>query len=285
MSSDDAPKAKQFKGDKRNGTVWIFDHTLRELPAMNEYSAPLKTAIGGYAFYVLVWLLTFLFINASTCESTYGCWIEPLIGFTVGSILIYLEYFLDTAQTFYFLFPDRSMYSTLSPDQVGQHYTYDYAVVTESKKLKFDDPHVNGYIMSDRAYEKALDSGEMKATMLDQYLKGRQRAETGEEFRKQNTHQVVNSFGLEMEGLSASAYFISMTMITWGSYVIMTKWGGMRTLLFTVLAVLVAVISTAILLVPTNMVEASKLVFARQTGVHMATSFAVAALAAGFIES
>ena len=87
---------------------------------------------------------------------------------------------------------------------------------------------------------------------------------------------------MEMSGLSRTAYYVCMIMVTWGSYVIKTKWGGPRTLIFTVLAVLVAIGSTASVLQPTNIEEASRVVFSRRLGVHMATGFAASALASGF---
>lgn len=263
-------------------TVWVLSDQVSVLPAMNEYAASDRVTIAGWIFYVLIWVIVVLLINYTMCQTGERCWVEPLIGFLSGALLLYLEHNIDSRNVFYFLFPDRSVYSTTSPDEVSGYQTYDYAVVTKSKDLKFTQPERMGYVMSDRAYAEGLQKHDMKAEMLDQYLDRVTDPMSGKEARLSHVQETGGSYGLEMSGLSRTAYYVCMIMVTWGSYVIKTKWGGPRTLIFTVLAVLIAIGSTASVLQPTNIEEASRVVFSRRLGVHMATGFAASALASGF---
>ena len=57
-----------------------------------------------------------------------------------------------------------------------------------------------------------------------------------------------------------------------------------ETNLFSLLAVLTAIISTIPILVPSDVVSMSKHIFIRQTAVHLATAFAIAALTERLIQ-
>ncbi len=255
---------------------WVFSDKLETYPAMNEYSPSYKTVRFGITIYILVWLLV---IGVIFKVLGYKLRKIPIItGFISGALFIYLEYIMKYTETTYLILPDKKMYSTMNSKNS------DYKVITNKNPYGDINERTHGYIVSNNSYEKYNQENSTNFTSLTDYLVTLSKPISGQKLRDNEIPEIEDGYNNEMKGLSMTAYYISIVMITWVGYVYLTGNIDAETNIFSLLSVLVCIISTIPVLVPTNVITMTKHIFIRQTALHLATAFALAALTEELIQ-
>jgi len=262
--------------------VWTINSNINVMPAMNLYTPGKPLLQGGALLYAAMWLVIGVWF-ARKRRILVNAWIAPVFGFCVGALLLYAEYALVFSEYAYVILPDKHMYELKTPLTINGRDVSNYQVITSGDVMSKNKD--GGYIMSLREYEEANASGEISSSPMPEFLESLARPMSGEEARSVNFPQINDSFDLEMSGLSMSAYYLCITMITWVSYA-MYATGSVppETLALTILSIVSAVISSIPFPNPRSVVSLSKNVFLRRLGVHVATAFAAGALATGFLD-
>jgi len=261
--------------------VWTINSNITVMPAMNLYTPQKRFLYSGAALYVLMWLVIGVWFALKKSALTNG-WIAPLIGFITGAYLLYTEYALVFSEYDYVILPDKHMYKLKTPITINGKDVSNYQVVTSGEIMSKNKD--GGYIMSLKEYEEGIASGKITSSPMPEYLESLARPMSSEEARSVNFPQVNDAFDTEMSGLSMSAYYLCITMITWVSYA-MYATGSVppETLALTILSIVSAVISSIPFPNPRSVLSLSKNVFMRRLGVHVATAFAAGALVTGFL--
>lgn len=260
-----------------NQVEWTFNETLNVYPAMNEYAPGKKEIIIGIICYIIIWVIV-LFTMTNIVGEKLSKKIPLLIGFICGAIFIYLEYVMSYADNSYFVFPDKKMYSSKS---FGNQ---DYKVIKGKNPFGKLDESKFGYIVSKEAYDLNKKENSSNYSTLTSYLKMLGKPISGKAMRKNKLPEIVDGYTEEMTGLTRSAYYISIIMITWIGYIYYTGKTDRETNMLSLLSVLIAVISTLPILIPTTVPKMARHVLFRQVAVHLSTAFAIAALAERLIQ-
>lgn len=257
-------------------TQYVFSNKLNSYPAMNEYSPSYSDVKMGIITYILIWIgVLAILIKVLKQQLTKT---PIIVGFTVGIILIYLEYVIKYTKYSYMILPDKKMYSTLNAKNP------DYKVIIDKDPYGNIDVTTHGYIVSDESYKKYTANNPKNFVDLKDYLITLSKPISGKKLRQNQIPEIIDGFNIEMQGLSMTAYYISIVMITWIGYIYLNGTIDRETNVFSLLAVLTCIISTIPVLVPSNVITMAKHVFLRQTTVHVATAFAIAGLTERLIQ-
>lgn len=257
-------------------TQYVFSNKLNIYPAMNEYSPSYTDVKMGITTYILIWigvLCIFLKVIKQKLRK-----IPIIVGFIIGCILIYLEYIIKYTKYSYMVLPDKKMYSTLNAKNS------DYKVMIGEEPYGDLDISTHGYIVTAESYSKYKNKKPKNFVDLKDYLVTLSKPISGQVLRENDIPEIVDGYNTEMQGLSKTAYYISIVMITWIGFLYLNGTIDKETNLFSLLAVLTAIVSTIPILVPSDVVSMSKHIFIRQTAVHLATAFAIAALTERLIQ-
>lgn len=260
-----------------NQVEWTFNETLNVYPAMNEYAPSKKEITIGIICYVIIWaIVLFTIINVVGQKLTKK--IPLFIGFICGAIFIFMEYVMKFAKKTYFVLPDKKMYSTISKDNG------DYKVIKGKNPFGKLNESKFGYIVSREAYDLNKTNTPSNYSTLTSYLNKLGKPISGKTMRKNKLPEIVDGYTEEMTGLTRSAYYISIIMITWIGYIYLTGKTDRETNMLSLISVLIAVISTLPILIPTTVPKMARHVLFRQVMVHLSTAFAIAALAERLIQ-
>ena len=260
--------------------VKTFGKSVDVLPAMNLYRPSKEFIIVGTLSYVVLWSVLFIwFIKSSSNKNRI---ITPLISLIFGTLFIYLEYELCFSEYSYVLMPNRKVYKVYTPINYKGQDTWSYQVITSGNIGNIGNN--NGYIIPLSTYNEMLDFGTINAEPLPKYLENIRKKTSNLEARNLNFPQIEDGYTSEMNGLSAAAYYLCITMITWISYTFYTiKKVPQDTLIMTIISIIFAISSSISTIDPRSVSELSKKVLIRRLGIHIATAFAAGAIASGFI--
>jgi hypothetical protein len=263
--------------------VKIFRKNIDILPAMNLYRPSKEFILIGTLSYVVLWSVLFIwFIKSSSKKNKF---IPPLISLIFGTLFLYLEYELCFSEYSYVLMPNRKVYKLFSPIKSDGQDTWSYQVITSGNiGNSINSGNNDGYIIPLSTYNEMLDFGTINAEPLPKYLENIRKKTSNLEARNLNFPQIEDGYTSEMNSLSAAAYYLCITMITWISYTFYTtKKVPHDTLILTIISIIFAISSSISTIDPRSVSELSKKVLIRRLGIHIATAFAAGALASGFI--
>jgi len=255
---------------------WVFSNKLKSYPAMNEYSPSYNDVKIGVFTYIFVWLCVLAILLKVLKQKLRK--IPIIVGFITGVILIYLEYIIKYTKYSYMILPDKKMYSTMSSENP------DYKVIIGKEPYGDLDIRSHGYIVTEESYNKYKKEKPNNFVDLTDYLITLSNPISGKKLRENEIPEIVDGYNIEMKGLSMTAYYISIVIITWIGYIYLEGTIDKETNIFSLLAILAAVISTIPVLAATSVVTMTKHIFLRQTIVHLATAFAIAALTERLIQ-